>query len=283
MSTDANNTLLNTLQDNISKLEKVNASKDELLAKKDSQLVALKNSGERKLEHIAHLEFERILPDLEDSDPAYDYNQLYKPARRTQIQKDQQVLIEANLAAAMASLTVANDEVQLAEAEKHICDQEISRLNLWKDKVEKNVEVLEGKQEQLSGTVEDLQDTVQQLNTAVAELAKQKVGLTGEIQNMNVHVQHNNYNFNVPPLSSPFDDRFSLSSSVVKVPASTPSIDRSLEGPSTPTSVTSPLQKRLPPASATSTLKKHFFIVPKTSVNSLKKASPLQGSKPRVR
>jgi len=237
MSAHANEALLNALQDDISKLEKVNASKDELLAKKDSQLVALKKSGERKLEHIAYLELERIIPDLEDSDPAYDYNQLYKPARRTQIQKHQQDLIEADLATAMASLIVANDQVQLAKARKHSCDEEILRLSLCQDKVEKNVEVLEQKQGQLMQTVEDLQHTVQQLNSAVAELQRQKAGLTMEMENMNGHVQHHNSNFNAPPLSTPNDDQLSLSGSVAEVPASTCSVDRLFEESSTSTSV----------------------------------------------
>jgi len=283
MSADANEALLNALQDNISKLEKVKASKDELLAKKDSQLVALKKSGERKLEHIAHLELERIIPDLEDSDPAYDYHQLYRPARRTQIQKHQQDLIEADLAAAMASLTVADDELQLAKAKKHSCDQEILRLRLCQNKIEDNVEVLKRRQGQLMDTTEDLQHTVQQLNTAVAELQKQKAGLTVEIKNMNIQVQHNNYNFNAPPLSTSKDDQLSLSGSVAEVPASTPSVGRSFESPSTSTSVTSPPQKRFPPATVTSTPTKQLRILPTTPSNPRKNASPLQGSKPRVR
>ena len=283
MSMDTNEALLDALQDNISKLQKVNVSKNELLTKKDSQLAALRKSGNQKLEHILYLESERTLPDPEDLDPTCDYHQLYKPARRTQIQQYHQELIDPDLAAAMASLTVVKDEVQLAEAQKHSCGREVEQLVLWKGKVEQNLEVLEEKQEQLTETVDNLQDMVRQLNTTVAELKKQKADLTVEIQNMNVHIHHETYNFNAPLSSTSISGHLGLSDRVAEVPASTSSISRPPWSLSALTSTTNIPQERFPPLSTTSIAEKALILAPITPSGSQKKRTPPQSSKAHAR
>lgn len=221
MSMDTNEAILNALRDKVARLEQVNACKDELLTNKDSQIVALRTSGERKLEHIAFLESERKLLDPEDLDSSCDYYQLYKPARRTQIEQNQKELVDADLTTAMTSLKVTKKEAQLAEAQNHSCDKEVEELVFWKGKVEQNVEVLENKQEHLTNMVDNLQAMVHQLHTTVTELEKQKAALTVGIQNMNVHVHRNTYNHNAPIATTSIAGRLDLSDGIAGEPAST--------------------------------------------------------------
>ncbi|KAA8620864.1 hypothetical protein PtrV1_05365 [Pyrenophora tritici-repentis] len=117
------------LQEKLIIKDELLAFKDKLLTADQSAIAAHKKAGERRLEHILYLESERINPNPDDFEAASEYEKLYEPARRTQIEQHKQDLIEADLATAMANLALANDETKLAVVEKKCCERDIKPLD----------------------------------------------------------------------------------------------------------------------------------------------------------
>ena len=65
--------LVESLRSTISRLEQVKNFKDLQFAAKDAQLLIIQETGQRKLEHIANLERERLRTGIAHSDPQENY------------------------------------------------------------------------------------------------------------------------------------------------------------------------------------------------------------------
>ncbi|KAF1844794.1 uncharacterized protein K460DRAFT_98854 [Cucurbitaria berberidis CBS 394.84] len=181
------------------------AAKDELLAVKDAQITALKESAERKLQHIDYLEKvrqttsqvnEQDLRGYRDNDddndddedahtsdyngnnvdyydgdlPISDYYDLYKPSRYNAEQQTQKNIIETQLSTAMAELKVATNMKKLSEVEMSNVSHEVQEISYRKNKLENSIKKLEVKQGNIELHVGKLELHVSNLETQKTKL-----------------------------------------------------------------------------------------------------------------